>query len=126
MIAVRSEVGKQLEGLRSERAIGSPLDAEVDLYCTDELFEVLSRLEEDLRFLLITSYARVHPVTERPADVVTTDIDGLWIKVEASRHPKCSRCWHHREDVGIEPQHPQLCGRCVENVVGAGESRRFA
>jgi isoleucyl-tRNA synthetase len=36
------------------------------------------------------------------------------------------RCWHHRDDVGSSGEHPDLCGRCVDNVAGTGEVRRFA
>ena len=52
--------------------------------------------------------------------------DGLWILVRPSEHAKCVRCWHHREDVGMNTAHPELCGRCVENVDGSGEQRRYA
>jgi len=55
---------------------------------------------------------------------VATELEGLKVKAVASRYPKCVRCWHHREDVGSHPAHPQLCGRCVENVEGEGEVRR--
>jgi len=46
--------------------------------------------------------------------------------VKKSNHEKCVRCWHHREDVGSDTNHPELCGRCIENVSGSGESRSFA
>jgi isoleucyl-tRNA synthetase len=52
--------------------------------------------------------------------------DTLYIKAEASTRDKCVRCWHHRADVGKHKQHPELCGRCVENVAGDGETRRYA
>ena len=86
------------------------------------------KLEDELRFVLITSYARVHPLTARPADTPVVDIEGGQVAVlaRASGHGKCVRCWHHREDVGSHAAHPDLCGRCVENVEGAGETRRFA
>jgi isoleucyl-tRNA synthetase len=28
--------------------------------------------------------------------------------------------------VGEHAEHPELCGRCVENVAGAGEHRHYA
>ncbi len=126
VLAVRGAVGKQLEALRGARTIGSSLDAEVDLYCGESLYKDLSKFEDELRFVLITSYARLHPAGEKTETAVPTELEGLSIEVRASRHPKCSRCWHHREDVGQHPEHPELCGRCVENVTGPGESRRFA
>jgi len=109
--------------------IGSSLDAEVDLYCGRELYDGLARLEDELRFVLITSYARIHLVETPPDDAVHVTLssnDELWIKVAPSEHAKCARCWHHREDVGANAAHPQLCGRCVVNVEGAGEERRYA
>jgi isoleucyl-tRNA synthetase len=39
---------------------------------------------------------------------------------------KCERCWHYREDVGIDAAHPTLCGRCTSNLYGAGEERKVA
>jgi isoleucyl-tRNA synthetase len=117
-----------LEKLRVAGGIGSGLDAEVDLYCDGDLAADLNRIGDELRFCFITSYARVHPLTARPEDAVEAQINGqpLAIRVLPSGHAKCVRCWHHREDVGANPEHPELCGRCVENAFGAGEGRRFA
>ncbi|HKJ07805.1 MAG TPA: class I tRNA ligase family protein, partial [Gammaproteobacteria bacterium] len=125
---VREAVGRELEKLRVAGGIGASLDAEVDLYCDDELRTQLERLGDELRFVLITSYARVHPAAERPEEAVETDLKTakLWVKVSTSAHDKCIRCWHHREDVGSHPEHPQICGRCAENVAGSGERRRYA
>ncbi|MES9845248.1 MAG: class I tRNA ligase family protein, partial [Candidatus Sedimenticola sp. 6PFRAG5] len=125
VIGVRTAVGKQLESLRTSGAIGSSLDAEVELYCDDGLAKALGSLEDELRFNLITSYARVRPLADKPADAVETEIEGLFVHCKASGHVKCTRCWHHREDVGSNAEHPELCGRCVDNVAGEGESRRF-
>jgi isoleucyl-tRNA synthetase len=125
-IAVRDEVSKQLERLRVAGTIGSSLDAEVDLYCNGGLKDGLERLEDELRFVLITSYANVHPERERPASAAAGGLDNLWILARASAHAKCARCWHHREDIGSHAEHPELCGRCVTNVAGAGEVRKYA
>jgi isoleucyl-tRNA synthetase len=126
VINVRVEVSKQLEQLRADGAIGSSLDAEVDLYCDAELFELLAKLQDELRFVLITSYARLHPVADKPATAVEAEVEGLFVQAAASGHGKCERCWHHREDVGGNSNHPQLCSRCVENVDGDGEPRGLA
>jgi isoleucyl-tRNA synthetase len=124
--AARTAVAKQMEQLRADGAIGSSLDAELDLYCDDALYAVLERLEDELRFVHITSQARLHRLADRPEGAVATELEGLLVQVAASEHTKCSRCWHRREDVGSSPDHPELCGRCVTNVDGAGEPRRFA
>jgi len=92
----------------------------------------LGRLDDELRFVLITSDATVDNANARPATATPADISGaeledgeLWIVANASPHPKCVRCWHHREEVGNSKAHPELCGRCIENVDGDGEPRRF-
>jgi len=129
VLQVREAVGPVLEGLRNAKAIGSSLDAEVDLYCDDALHALLARLEDELRFVLITSYARIHPLTDKPDAVETVKLESgheLAIAAAASEHPKCVRCWHHREDVGSHPQHPALCGRCIDNIDGNGEVRHYA
>ncbi|HKK16995.1 MAG TPA: class I tRNA ligase family protein, partial [Gammaproteobacteria bacterium] len=125
VIAVRDAVSKPLEQARINGDIGSSLDAEVDLYCQKDLYNVLKQLGDELRFVLITSYARLHdkPVaTEGEAP----EVPGLRIKVTASSHAKCIRCWHHREDVGLDSNHPELCGRCIENIDGNGAGRLIA
>jgi isoleucyl-tRNA synthetase len=129
VLEIRQAVSKQLEILRVSGAIGSALGAEVDLYCDPEIANLLARLQDELRFVFITSYARVHPASEAPPTAVTarlTQGQELGIRVTPSKHAKCVRCWHHREDVGTNAQHPELCGRCVQNVEGSGEARAYA
>ncbi|WP_201245401.1 isoleucine--tRNA ligase [Halochromatium salexigens] len=126
VLAVRTAIGRQLEAARTQGQIRAALDAEIDLYCSAELQALLSRLGDELRFVLITSEARVHALVERPEDALDTDVEGLAVRIRASEHPKCVRCWHHRADVGTHAAHPELCGRCVENIDGGGEVRRFA
>ncbi len=126
VIRVREEVSRELERLRTEGAIGSSLDAEVQLYCSGADRTAPDYLGDELRFVFITSRADVYGETERPDGVRQSELDGLWIKVTASAHAKCVRCWHRCEDIGVDPAHPELCGRCVLNVTGAGETRHFA
>jgi isoleucyl-tRNA synthetase len=126
MLSVREAVAKELEKLRVAGAIGSSLDAEVDLYCTPELCQTLARIGDELRFVLITSYARLHAAEQVPIEAVASAVPGLSILVSPSGYAKCARCWHHREDVGASAEHPDLCGRCVSNVAGPGEDRRYA
>ncbi|MDH5516213.1 MAG: isoleucine--tRNA ligase [Gammaproteobacteria bacterium] len=127
VIQVRTAVSKQLESLRVSKTIGSSLDAEVDLYLSENLKAQLELLGDELRFVLITSAARLHLAESQPDSEVTTIGDQkLWVKASASAHQKCDRCWHHREDVGSHSDHPELCGRCVENVEHDGEQREYA
>ena len=126
LIAVRAAVNKALEGLRAAGGLRGSLDAEVTLYCAEPLAARLHRLGDELRFVLITSAARVQPLAAAPERATATDVDGLRLLAAVSAAPKCPRCWHRREDIGGHAEHPGLCGRCVQNVVGAGEARRFA
>ena len=129
VIEVREAVNKEIEALRVAGGAGSSLEVEVDLYCGREIHDRLARLEDELRFVLITSHARLHDTGSIPDSAVHFTLksgDELWVDVTPSGHPKCVRCWHYREDVGRHPEHPELCGRCVENVAGDGERRRFA
>lgn len=129
VLQVREVVKKELEKLRVAGGIGGSLDAEVKLYCGSELKSQLEQLGDELRFVLITSAAHVHGATGVADEAVHYRLesnDELWVAVSPSAHTKCARCWHHREDVGNDSNHPELCGRCVENVEGAGEQRRYA
>ena len=112
---IRAEVTRKLEDVRSEGKIGASLQAELDLYASADDLALLRSLNDDLRFVLIVSRATVHAA------------DGeLRIEIVPSQHAKCPRCWHWRDDVGADPQHPDICGRCVSNLFGTGESREKA
>lgn len=126
IIETRVLVGKELERVRTEGTIGSALDANVTLYCGDALYEKLCQLNDELRFVLITSYAQVKPMSDKTAEAKATDSASLFVEISASEHDKCVRCWHHRHDVSTFETHPELCGRCVENIDGDGENRQFA
>lgn len=126
VMAVKGAVNKELEALRSAKAIGGNLQAEVTLFGDDALQADLARLGNELRFVLITSTAEVRPAGEAPEQAVTTEVPGLKLRILKSEHAKCGRCWHHRADVGTHAAHPELCGRCVENIEGAGEVRHHA
>jgi isoleucyl-tRNA synthetase len=125
VMAVRAAVNREMEAQRAAGALRGSLDAEVVLYCDGDLRELLARLQDELRFVLITSSARLAPLGDAPTGAAATDIDGLKLHVVASGDDKCERCWHRRPDVGQDEAHPGLCGRCIENVEGDGEPRRF-
>jgi isoleucyl-tRNA synthetase len=112
--AVRAEVQKELEVVRVAGGIGSSLQAEVTLHASPDTQALLSPLGDDLRFVLITSQARLIP----------SDADR--VDVSPSSAKKCERCWHYRDDVDSHPEHPGLCGRCVSNLYGDGEVRSHA
>jgi isoleucyl-tRNA synthetase len=122
---VKDAVNKVLEAKRGSGEVGGSLGAEVVLYCDEALQTELQKLANELRFVLITSTAEIRPLGEAQ-NAVATDVTGLLVAVRKSEHVKCARCWHHRADVGANAMHPEICLRCVENVVGEGETRQFA
>ena len=126
IMAIKTAVNKELEIKRADKTVGSSLSAEVDLYCEGNLAEILKSLDDELRFVLIVSRASVKPLVDAGKNAVATEISGLKIELTASSYIKCDRCWHHREDVGQNDTHPTICQRCVDNIEGTGELRRFA
>jgi isoleucyl-tRNA synthetase len=126
VLAVKNEVNRCIELTRKDGKIKGSLQAEVTLYVNSDLFTLLSKLEDELRFVLITSVAKVIQSNDVPEDAVVTEVLGLTVLVSVSSAQKCSRCWHHREDIGHHAAHPELCERCVDNVEGEGEKRAYA
>jgi isoleucyl-tRNA synthetase len=114
---IRNDVLKQLEDLRVSGAIGSSLQAEVEIRASGDAYHLLQSLGDDLKFVLITSAATL---------IQANNAETVGIQVQASAHKKCERCWHYRADVGSHAEHAGLCGRCVANLFGSGEQRRVA
>ncbi len=114
---IRNDVLKQLEELRVSGAIGSSLQAEVEIRASGDAYHLLQSLGDDLKFVLITSAATL---------IQADNADTVSIQVQASAYKKCERCWHYRADVDSHTEHVGLCGRCVANLFGSGEKRRAA
>jgi isoleucyl-tRNA synthetase len=126
LMELRTDVTRELERLRDTGAIGAPLDACIEVYAKAAQYPRLAALGPELRFLLITSEARVQEVAAAPAGAVpAANLEGVWLRVEVSSDPKCIRCWQRRPDVGAHAAHPQLCGRCITNLALPGEERRW-
>jgi isoleucyl-tRNA synthetase len=125
-IALKADVARQLERLRTAGQIGAPLEAEVTIYAPAEQALRFGALGDELRFLLITSQAKVVATDTPPPNSVPSHAENVWIEVKPSTQPKCVRCWHLRPDVGSDPRHPELCARCVVNIEGPGEERKYA
>jgi isoleucyl-tRNA synthetase len=125
LLALREAVNAALEPLRREKRIGSGLEAEIELYLPAPP-AWLAECAAELRFLLLVSELRVH-AQEAPAgaQVFTSAALSGALTATVTTAAKCVRCWQHRADVGQHPEHPQLCGRCIENVDGAGERREW-
>ena len=114
---IGAQVSKELEQVRADGKIGSSLQAEIEIRVMDSDYQLLASLENDLRFVFITSQAHAMRVA---------NISDETVQVTPSQHTKCERCWHWREEVGHNSLHPELCARCVSNLFGAGEHRQFA
>jgi isoleucyl-tRNA synthetase len=124
--SVRGAVNKLLETARKEKAIGGSLQANVTLYADEALQSTLNKLGDELRFVMLTSRADVASLAEKPDAAQQTEVEGLFVSVNATEDQKCDRCWHHTPDVGTIEGHETVCGRCVSNVDGDGEVRQFA
>ncbi|MDQ2990039.1 MAG: isoleucine--tRNA ligase, partial [Pseudomonadota bacterium] len=114
--AVRTDVAKELEELRGSGAIGSSLQAELIIKAAPDKYKLLASLDDDLRFLFITSLATPLEVAAEADEAII---------VTASAAAKCERCWHYRADVGTHAEHAGLCSRCISNLFGIGEKRAF-
>ncbi|MCG9966208.1 isoleucine--tRNA ligase [Shewanella cutis] len=126
LLTVRNEVNKVIEQARRDKRIGGSLEAEVTLFADATLTEQLTHIGDELRFVLLTSEAKVLPLVDATSDAVETELASLKLVVNATIAEKCERCWHHREEVGTIEAHPTLCHRCVTNIEGDGEVRLFA
>jgi isoleucyl-tRNA synthetase len=107
-------------------SLGSSMEADVTVFVPDALAPQFALMHDELRFLLITGDARVANSSALPGTAVKASQEDVWIEVKPSTNPKCVRCYQLRADVGSNPNHPQICGRCVINVEGLGEERYFA
>ncbi|MES2941606.1 MAG: class I tRNA ligase family protein, partial [Pseudomonadota bacterium] len=111
---IRDLANKEIETLRADGKVGSSLQAEISLEVNAADHALLASLGDDLKFVFITSAIDLVAGTAQKTGA------------RASTHSKCERCWHYREDVGIEAAYPTICGRCTSNLYGAGEDRQFA
>jgi isoleucyl-tRNA synthetase len=127
LLAIRETASRVLEGMRKAGQIGASLDATVTIHADTATQAALAESASELRFFFITSEVTLAPLEGRPASAERAEVDGAEVYVSAavSDAAKCIRCWQHRYDVGIDPAHPEICGRCVENVTGQGENRRW-
>jgi isoleucyl-tRNA synthetase len=126
MMVVRTAVNKEMETQRAAGVLRGSLDARISLYCSAQLQEQLESLGDELRFVLITSAASLAPLASAPDDAAPTELAELRLQVAVAPEEKCERCWHRRPEVGQIAAHPTLCERCVDNIDGDGEQRRFA
>ncbi|AJC50486.1 isoleucine--tRNA ligase [Coxiella endosymbiont of Amblyomma americanum] len=126
LLQIRDEINKAMENYRNQNKIGSALSTEIFLYADKNLYPILKKLGNELRFVFITSGATVFPINSQPKVAIKTNLSGLALEIRVSPFKKCSRCWQHQVSVGQIKQYPALCNRCVSNAFGEGEERWFA
>lgn len=126
IMAVKDAVNHAMEQARKDGRLGGSLEAEIHLYANADIQDLLNQLEDELRFVLITSKVKLHDAGSQGDDAQATDVAGLAVAVRKADGKKCTRCWHVREDVGTHSAHPELCQRCITNVDGQGETRQYA
>jgi isoleucyl-tRNA synthetase len=125
LLAMREAVSKVLEPMRAEGRIGAALQAEVTVFADGIDLAAMPGLQDELRFLFITSSLAVQPVSSAGSDAIAVEGTPFKVLANVSKHGKCVRCWHYVESVGQDAHDPELCGRCIENVNGGGEVRRY-
>jgi isoleucyl-tRNA synthetase len=123
---IKSAVNKVIEDQRAEGVIGGALSATVVLYADGEVYDAAVKLGDELRFVLITSGARVEAFDQAVEQACDTEVDGLKVAVAKATGQKCVRCYHVLDSVGSDEAHPEICPRCVSNIEQSGETREFA
>ena len=114
MLEVKEEVNQNIEESRAAGIIKGSLDASIELILDSDDFNLVNKFASEMHFFFIVSECNI------------LEGDSFKISVSKSTAEKCVRCWHRNESVGSNGKHPELCNRCVENLDGPGEDRRFA
>ena len=127
LLAIRDSAARVLEGMRKDGQIGAALEAKLTIHADADTVTRHAAAADELRFFFITSDTQLSMVEAQPEGAVAVELDGAkaWVSASVSAAAKCVRCWHRRDDVGSHAEYPELCGRCVGNVDGPGETRRW-
>jgi len=127
LLAIRDTASRVLEGMRKAEQIGASLEAKVAIHADAAVVARYQPAASELRFFFISSDVRLDLAGGQPADAVLTELEGadVWVSATVSEAAKCVRCWQRRDDVGTHAAHPELCDRCISNVEGPGENRRW-
>jgi isoleucyl-tRNA synthetase len=127
LLSIRDTASRVLEGMRKADQIGASLEAKLVIHADESTQSRYAEVADELRFFFITSELDLTSLAPRPDDAVKVELEGTeaWLSASVSQGDKCVRCWHRRDDVGSHAEHSELCGRCVGNVEGPGEDRRW-
>jgi isoleucyl-tRNA synthetase len=127
LLAIRDTASRVLEGMRKAEQIGAALEAKLAIHADEATVARYAPAASELRFFFITSDVRLDLAGGQPENAVLTELEGadVWVSATVSEAAKCVRCWHRRDDVGSHAEHPELCDRCISNIEGPGEDRRW-
>ena len=114
--AVREEVLKALEEARADKLIGGGLDAEITIASAEPVYSVLTRYQDQLRYLFIVSGVKLQQAGS------TNGTGGIIVQVNKAAGRKCERCWNYSTHVGEDSSYPSVCERCsaVLKEIAAG------
>jgi isoleucyl-tRNA synthetase len=125
ILQAKEAINKVIEEQRNQGLVKGSLGADIELFADQDLYNSLAKLGDELRFVTITSKALLRLEAEA-GEAEDSMLEGLKIAVKHSDATKCVRCWHFIDDVGSNPDHPEVCGRCIDNIEGQGEVRAYA
>ncbi|HOP62261.1 MAG TPA: isoleucine--tRNA ligase [Spirochaetota bacterium] len=109
---IKKDVLKSLEILRKDKIIKTSLEAEITLYVKDaSLKTLLGSMGEELR-----RFMQVAKVILADSDEGLTQYEVSAVSAVKSNGKKCARCWNFFDDLGSDPEHPELCERCTAVV----------
>ena len=126
VLRTRDAVNQAIEAARNNKEVGGSLEANAALYVDTALQATLAKLGDELRFTTLTSAVSVAPLDQAPKNALRNESGDIAVAVSKIEDAKCERCWHRVPDVGANAAHPEICGRCVDNIEGDGEIRQFA
>ena len=125
ILQAKEAINKVIEQQRSQGLVKGSLGADIELFADQNLYDSLAKLGDELRFVTITSKALLRPLADS-GEIQDSMLEGLKVAVKQSDATKCVRCWHFIDDVGSNSEHPDVCGRCIDNINGHSETRAHA
>ena len=126
ILQAKEAINKVIEEQRVQGVVKGSLEADIQIFASQSVYDSLIKLGEELRFVTITSKAQLSLLAQASPEANQTAMEGLSVAVNRAQADKCIRCWHFIDDVGASAEHPHICGRCIENISGDGEQRLYA
>jgi isoleucyl-tRNA synthetase len=113
---LRKVVTGALELERSAKRLGSSLQSAVEVWVPEQFADLVR--EVDLAEMCITSAGTVH-IGSAPENVFSlSEVPEIGVRVSPALGERCERCWRVLPEVGHQPDHPDLCRRCVAVIGG--------